>query len=424
MKYYQNALKIIDTKFSNPIQYSHIAIILKDRRIKQNQTLEMVSYQICTPATLSKIESGTLSPSENLLNQLLNRLNLKKISPTPTHPYQWLNSFKQHLEQGSRNDLETIYHLKSESYPYQIVLKQFVINLTLDEPKITSKQYDYLLHFQIYMSIEECILFYHYVGLYYLKLKIPSLAIKYYHLSFQLSQKSGQDVPLLHLHLAQYYFKINQSIRVISHLNDALTIFSSRYLIKYTIECELLLCEEYIKNELLNKANPLISKLYHQLQHHPDREPFYHILNLVGDYYLKIKDYKQAEQYYKKAIDLNDSPLISLCKLLELYHQSNQYSKQISLIEQVKQHSNLPKDLEALTTYYDFLFHNPTSDLFRIFLLKEAIPTALKYGHYADLERYSDALIKFYLENGKYKLAFQTQHKLIEYQQSYLLTSN
>ena len=72
--------------------------------------------------------------------------------------------------------------------------------------------------------------------------------------------------------------------------------------------------------------------------------------------------------------------------------------------------------------YYEFLTHDPYGDLFRIFLLKEAIPVAIQSADFHQYERYATALINLYLEKGKYKMAFQTQDKLSKYHESLLLS--
>lgn len=423
MNYYKNALRVLEMKINSPHQTSHVGLILREARIRQKQTLEFVSGEICAPATLSKIELGIIQPSPKILQDLLKRLTLDSIKNQQPSPHDdWLSPFRLVLEQGNCNHLEIVYNIPSEPYLYQTVLKQFVINLTLSHFSQIDQFYEFLLNFQPYMSLEECLLFYHFVGVYYFALKKPKLAIKYYRLAFNLSQKLKSENPLLSLHLAQYYFKFNHSTRAVYHLNDARQGFSSRYLIKYTLECELLFCEDYIKNHAYTKVKALLFKLYHQLKLDDPYEYLNRLLNLMGDYYCQTQDYNQAERYYKKALFSYQTAPSSLVKLLNLYHQSGQKTKQISFIKKVKSNNDLPKDIAYLITYYEFLTHNPYDDLFRIFLLKEAIPVAIKSADFHYYERYANALINLYLEKGKYKLAFQTQDKLTKYHESLLLS--
>ena len=90
----------------------------------------------------------------------------------------------------------------------------------------------------------------------------------------------------------------------------------------------------------------------------------------MGDYYFKIKEYNQAERYYKKALSSESTAPSSLMKLLHLYYQSAQSTKQVSLIQKVKLNKDLPQEIIYLIKYYEFLTHDPYGDLFRIFLLK------------------------------------------------------
>ena len=81
------------------------------------------------------------------------------------------------------------------------------------------------------------------------------------------------------------------------------------------IDCELLLCHEYIKKDLLSQAHPLLKKLKHTIKLFRSLSPIsktlYHLRTLLCVF---IHEYEKAENTYLKAIKehaIPSQPLLS-----------------------------------------------------------------------------------------------------------------
>ena len=123
---------------------------------------------------------------------------------------------------------------------------------------------------------------------------------------------------------------------------------------------------------------------------------------------MSLHEYEKAENTYLKAIKEHAIPSQPLLSLIQLYETSNQMIKLKKLLYQLKQHNfdfNHPKHLKY--QYYYHLTHHPNSDIFRIFLLKKALPLAKKQHDTESIHLFSKQLVKFYQQNRKYKEALK-----------------
>ncbi|MBP5445845.1 MAG: helix-turn-helix transcriptional regulator [Acholeplasmatales bacterium] len=73
-KEYKKIIEENQNKCANP----HIGVIIKRRRKDLNMTLEDVTKGICCVSYLSKLEHGTIVPKKYVLNEVLDRLNMKE----------------------------------------------------------------------------------------------------------------------------------------------------------------------------------------------------------------------------------------------------------------------------------------------------------------------------------------------------------
>ena len=62
-----------------------IGAIIKYNRIKQNMNQKTLSQGICVPSYLSRIENGDISPSDNVISIIFNKLGLTFNAVSYTH---------------------------------------------------------------------------------------------------------------------------------------------------------------------------------------------------------------------------------------------------------------------------------------------------------------------------------------------------
>lgn len=412
MKNYSYALELTKQKLSKKYPLNNEALILRDTRLQLRLTLEEVSKQICTPSYLSRIENGEIKPKSMILEKLYTRLAIP-LNFKAASPYHWIKPFRIALEHYNLQYLQEAIQKESSTYYYQTILQKFILDLTINHLDETSSHYNHLLIFQDSMHLEELELFYHYVGLYFNH--HHSLSLQYLRLASQINKKLGNRDTLLSLHFAQQYFKYGHLNRGIHHLQDATQFFSDNHLIKYMIDCELLLCDYYIKNQIFGKAKPLLFKLYHYLKFQDDYQHFVSLLVIIGHYYTMNTQYDEAEKMYLEALQLNPKLNEGFISLLELYHCSNQSQKQIQLIQWIKKDQTYTnRQLLIQSNYYEFLNESTFSEKFRIFLQKEAMPNAKDSLNFRYYYKYTHSLIEYYESIGKYKAALKLYHDLKE----------
>lgn len=412
MKNYSYAVELTKQKLSNKHPLNNHTLILRDTRLQLGLTLEEVSKQICTPSYLSRIEKGEVKPKSIMLEKLYTRLAIP-LNFKADHPYRWIKPFRLALEQYNLQYLHEGIQTEILTYYYQQILKKFILKLTAGNLDEITSHYNYLLTFQDDMHLDELELFYHYVGLYFSH--HYSLSLQYLRLASQLNKKMSKQDTLLSLHFAQHYFKYGHFNRGIHHLQDATQFFSNNHFMKYMIDCELLLCDYYIKHQIFSKARPLLFKLYHYLKFQDDYQHFISLLVIIGHYHKMNNQYDEAEKMYLEALQLNPKFIEGFVALLELYHCSNQSHKQFQLTQWIKQdqiHTNT--QLLIQSNYYEFLNESNFSDKFRVFLLKEAMPNAKNNLDFRYYYKYTHTLIEYYESIGKYKSALKLYHDLKE----------
>ena len=408
MKQYEYAKKLTQSRI-NFTPHIHPGILIRDTRTYLNLTLTEVAMGICNPSTLSKIESGSYAPNSTILHSLYKRLNLKTVIKVDS--YDYLPLVKLRLYQ---HDLSSLKQLKT-SLHYQSVLIHFICSVLERDYVSLQKQNQILQKMMNCMTLEELQLYYLMLGRYYLEIYEGLLAKNYYQLSYDITTELNLIDPLLLLSLAQYYTLSNDSFKAIDSTHEALHEFKRHYSIKYIIDCELLLCHQYIKQGLIAKAHPLLQQLANKLNHSDPYNQYPTLYHLYGHYYLALNDTQCAEKMYLKPTLNHRLSHNILLALIELYYQSSQSSKLTQLLSYlIKQKQHSPQYYFMKYQYYYYLIHHPTSEFFRLFLIKEAIPFAKKQHDYEGFRLFSKTLIEYYQNLRKYKEALHISLQLCE----------
>lgn len=410
MKNYQSAKKLTQLRLSSAF-HLHPGIIIRDKRLHLNLTLNEVSATICDPSTLSKIEKGEYKVNASLLSKLFKKLDLKVVDTWDVT--DWLEPFRIRFYQY---DFSCFHELKDKlPLYYQQNLIQLGFLSFHENFQSFKEQSDVLQKMCEFMSLHELQFYFYLLGRYYEKIYEGELSQNYYQLSYTIAKELQLCDPLLYLSLASYYSMKNNSFKACHFTNLALAQFKSYYAIKYMIDCELLLCHECIKKDLLSQVHPLLKKLKTRLNYSDPYHQSPKLYTIYGHYYVSLHEYEKAENTYLKAIKEHAIPSQPLLSLIQLYETSNQMIKLKKLLYQLKQHNfdfNHPKHLKY--QYYYHLTHHPNSDIFRIFLLKKALPLAKKQHDTESIHLFSKQLVKFYQQNRKYKEALNVFLQLYE----------
>lgn len=118
---------------------------------------------------------------------------------------------------------------------------------------------------------------------------------------------------------------------------------------------------------------------------------------------------------YLQATLNNEFPSETILSLIKLYYHSSQTSKLNGLLAQLEQKKfDFKHENHLKHQYYYYLIHHPNSELFRIFLLKKAIPFAQKQHDYQGFKLFLKTLSQLYITLHKYKEAVQILVPLYE----------
>lgn len=401
MKQYEQAKALTYSRISfNPPL--HPGVIIRDKRLHLNLTLSELAEHICHTSTLSKIETGDHKATPLLLSKLYEKLNIMKIPSLQST--DWLKPVRVKIYQHdfialNQLNLNTIFH-------YQEHLINFTVSV-LNKDYLQAKKYtSMLMKMMTYMSFEELQFYYLFLGRYYTALNEGLLAKNYYHLSLKIANTIALSDPLLLLSVAEYYTLSNDSFKSRDFAVQALSKFKECYSLKYTIDCELLLCSEYTKKGLLSKSISLLDRIHTKLNHSDPYHQRATLFNRYGDYYIAIEDYISAEKMYIQAILDHQAPPETLSSLLRLYYHSSQSDKLKHLLTQLQQTKiNFNHQHYLKFQYYYYLTYHPNSDLLRLFLIKEALPFAKKQHDCLAVELFSKSLFQLYQSQHKYKEA-------------------
>lgn len=410
MKQYEYAKNLTYSRlsFSPPL---HPGAIIRDKRLHLNLTLSELAEHICNTSTLSKIETGNHKATPLLLSKLYEKLNIIEVPSLQLT--NWLDPIRIKVYQ---HDLIALHQQNlNTSFHYQARLIKFASSVLNKDYVQAQKQILILQKMMTYMSLEELQFYYLFLGRYYMAFNEGLLAKNYYHLSYEIANTITLSDPLLLLSLAEYYSLSNDSFKAGHLAVEALSKFNKYYSLKYTIDCELLLCYEYTKTGLLPKANSLLERLCTKLNHSDPYHQRATLFNRYGDYYVAIEDYISAEKMYLQALLEHHVPSETILSLIKLYYHSSQTPKLKRLLTQLQQKEvDFNRQNYLKCQFYYYLVHHPNSDVLRIFLIKEAIPFAKKQHDRLGLELFSKSLFQICQARHKYKEAIHILSELYE----------
>lgn len=89
-----------------------IGDFIRETRIRKGYTQEEVSYGICTPASLSRIENGMQTPGRYILDKLMERLGMENsvfnvfVSKEEMELYERVQEMVRNMADGNYEELE------------------------------------------------------------------------------------------------------------------------------------------------------------------------------------------------------------------------------------------------------------------------------------------------------------------------------
>ena len=410
--------------------------VIKFERIKQNIKQVQLSDGICTPSYLSKIESNSIVPSEEILGLLFERLSLKLNNIDMTEE-EYLLMFRDfYFEALKTRDIEKItlvlerftaegYLFSNPSFYYSYLLMYFrlkVLTFYIEEDTLNfistiAKFSDDFDSYQLF-QLNTCIGYYHF----YKSENDPTFQ------AFEKAQDYLKNCTIDDCEMADFNYLIglicfHQEKLIVSkeYMNNALEYYTKEFLYTRATECyitialiqrrsmkfiegreTLLLAEKLAKS---SKAEDyLLSLIY---------------FNLASLYALN-KDHLKATQAYMNSMNLSDDPAVKIRYIYSIVLENSKMNNKDEVFKWsdhgIKIFDNHPIDeIEPYylhLKYYQSVYTN--SDNLTI-ILETLIKYFAQHFDYRHAYKYSIKLASLLHKEKKYQKASKNYSKANSY---------
>jgi transcriptional regulator with XRE-family HTH domain len=402
---------------------------IKFFRIQQRITQETLADGIISKSYLSKIENGTVEPSEEVINLLLNRLGLKK-SDKQVDPGEAISEidsiYKEMLIKGISEELDKrLNELKLTLTGSQLTgvlilfdLLEFRYYLGINDMTSAEQSRDNIKSQQHSFNYKHEYFFNKFSGiLEYKKGKYDDAFKLYKECETALQSHVSTNVEKADL-LYQLGLTTSQLWRAalcISYTNQALTLYNSEYNLKRCAECHILLGISYRRNSDFEKARESYSTAA-KIGVDIDVKTVISLGNHnLGYLESDMGNQDEAINYFKMAIESHKEDrsrsLISVYCLVKEYYHAGDYENGIEWakrgLEWAEEDSEYYYRLEA----YRLLL---IGEGYEVYIRNVVLPYFNKKKNNKMIHEYSEILADYYMQNIKYKDAYVFQKKSTE----------
>ena len=413
--------------------------LIRTERVRQKMKQIVLAKGICTPSYLSKIERNLISPSEQIVTLLFNKLeidvNTLQVNDHKTDvEYESIlnSSYKEVITK--RDESFTIQRLAeldkqnyifendSLHYTYLLITLRFrlILGRDLDERK---KEIDTLTKLSEHFTASHIYLFNVNKAIYYYSTKNRRKAIEYLEdvLSMvdTITLEDWEKAELNYM-IGLMYTADNRIFVSIEYIKRALEFFREHFQMSRVLDCYVLIGVTQKRSEQFQDAFESYStakQLCEQFNLHSEKGLVYHNL---GTLYGIMGNKEKSIDYLQKSImhkTDKQSQLISiLCIIMEYSKMNNKKQvnnwcdKGILLLSQL--------DDESLTSYFHHFniyksLHSEQGLCENI--AKQSIEHFKLLQDYQHVHKYCIALAEWYYENRKYKLSSTFYKESIKY---------
>jgi len=394
----------------------HHGLFIKEARMRLGYSLSEVASEICDMSYLCKIEKGTATPNKQLFTKIAKRLDIC----IPEMEVEWIDSsVKNFLYLGEVKEvgknIDQVYlkaHEKQLLAFIQAVLEKDDLNARQSKEAI-DKWRDHLLdrEKQIYDL---------FTGMYFIGINHWEEAGKYLARSLQATKRLDIQDPVLDLHLAYYYFHIENLCAGFYHLDQASTLFRKKCARFWVIKCDLLWCTERIKAGVVDEVELCLKGLCNLLTAEKDSLNVSKVNSIWGMWYEFKNKHELAKYHYLKSVDLNQTKELEHCiiRTMDFFYRQNQIKELLDFLSQLT-NSELSQSGQILAEYYHFKVCNDEGETFKNFLIKEAIPQGKKTMNLKRVTRHMQELTGIYRRRMQYKKEADVHQQLIMFKKKF-----
>ena len=410
--------------------------VIKFERIRQNIKQVQLSDGICTPSYLSKIESNSIVPSEEILELLFERLSLKFNNNDMTEE-EYLLMFRDfYFEALKTKDIEKTalvlekftqegYLFSNPSFYYSYLLMYFrlkVLTFNIEEDTLNfistiAKSSDDFDSYQLF-QLNTCIGYYHFYKFEY----DPTFQ------AFEKAQDYLKNCTVDDCEVADFNYLIglicfHQEKLVASkeYMNNALEYYTKEFLYTRATEC-------YITNALIQRRSMkfiegretlLLAEKLAKLSKAEDYLLSLIYFNLASIYALN-KDHLKATQAYMNSMNLSEDPAVKIRYIYSIVLETSKMNNRDEVIKWsdlgIKIYETHPSD-EIEPYYFHLKYYQSAytnADNLTI-ILETLIKHFAKHNDYRHAYKYSIKLASLLHREKKYQKAAKYYSKANSY---------
>lgn len=396
---------------------------LRFYRIQQNMTQEDLASGIISISYLSKIENNQTSASVEVLEMLCKRLGIKLIEENEfsllkdLHDwyYQIINRNKEEVALRYEKYVDVIQSTNDSSAYIHFVLFELRYFLLERDLEKAEEQLNKINLFKDIFDDQMNYFYSKFVGLYHYMKNRFSTAKDFYKLAERILNKSVHierwEEADLYYSIGLTYSQLGKMSLSNNYTHLALAIYQSRYDLKRSAECHVLLGICYLRTEEyeLSEENYLLAnKVAESMSDSNLRGIIYHNLgylySLQGKHHQAIAEYQMS---LKHKLDSNiDGKLISIHGIITEYYSLGEYESCESWLLEAKrvQEQSGYRDYNVHFVIYTYLINNPSEE-FEKYMQDVALPYFEKRENLQYLIKYSEILGAYFEKKFKYKSA-------------------
>ncbi|MCL2187978.1 MAG: helix-turn-helix transcriptional regulator [Defluviitaleaceae bacterium] len=393
-----------------------LGVKIKEMRIARGVTQdELASVASSDSPTISKIENGNLTCSDDLLWEIKKALGAENIPLLEGEQESFLEKLhewydvisKRNLPKASaiRDDLSAITCLPSEkelNLIYALFECRLLLGLNEIEPakKILASiepKIDSLTDIQRYH-------FYYNKGTFENKFARHKEALDFYMKAFDLTRRGLKESLSLYYNIAHCHYKNGLYSRSITFLEKARELFSSEEDTPSMFHIENLLATNFIRTNCLQTAKTLLDKCYKSVARGEDKTSIgmvlinYGYLYFKAEKYLKALDYlNEAEAYIDQDTDYSLEILYQKARCLVAMNRATSCAPMLKTGIERATGSDLYQSLFMALSH--LLSLNQIDS--RAYVEDVAIPYFLKTRNFIVALDYCESLAAYYSKKGK-----------------------
>jgi transcriptional regulator with XRE-family HTH domain len=392
-------------QYQHSSDFKDIGSFIKKTRRKLQLTQDEVAKGICSISYLSKIENNQIIPTDNYVNEIMQRLDVD------SELYHQSKRDKAYLD-----DMIETYFYQDEAHMHQLykeiehIKHDKIINLcklayyVQFNDQNTSSFVMMLEHLIGNMSNLE-LLFYIYLSIiYYVKMNLYKTALELYLMSQSIVIENEMVYALLYE--ISYYIKSRLLLTTCASedYKKAAFLLQSTNAHKRVLALNLEKIKGLIR-ENPKRANQVLNQIHRgtKLQANPDQ---YHILK--ADIMMKLNKHERVMLHLKKIDDTSPYYMRKMVMMVQIAKYNNDYEMIQTIKTELKGYHPTQEEMHDKIMYHYLISYEEDK---KDYLRDIAIPFSIKTEQFVHLDYYIHEIMDICIDTSRYKEATQYYKK-------------